>query len=125
MGRKRKIDTKKYNQILEQKRDQLRAQLKGLEDETSGRDRLSRQVSTEDFDESGGDAASDAVSRNQNLAIISSLRDMLERVNNALTKIEAGSYGVCEVCDKNIPQKRLKALPYATMCTDCRARIGQ
>ncbi len=125
MGRERKLDTKKYSQILEEKRDQLRAQLRALEDEISGRDRLSRQVSTEDFDESGGDAASDAVARNQNLAIISSLRDMLERVNNALAKIEAGSYGVCEVCGKNIPKKRLNVLPYATMCTDCRARTGR
>ena len=124
MGQKRKLEIKKYKNALEEKRNELRVQLKALEDETSGRDRLSRQISTEDFDEAGGDAASDVVARNQNLAIIGSLRDMLERVNNALQKIEERTYGVCELCDKNIPKKRLEALPYATMCTDCRARMG-
>ena len=124
MARKRKLDTKKYRKLLEARRIDLQQDLKALEDQTTGRDRLSQYVAIDDFDEAGGDAASDAVVRNQNLAIIDNLRDMLENVNEALGKIDEGTYGVCEVCGKNIPKKRLEALPYATMCTDCRARMG-
>ncbi len=125
MARKRKLDIKKYKKRLEQQRQELRQELRALEDQTSGRDRLSKQVATEDFDEAGGDAAADAVVRSQNLVIIENLRDMVDSVNEALRMIEKGTYGVCEVCGKNIPKKRLQALPYATMCTDCRARTGR
>ncbi len=125
MGRKRKLDTKKYKKLLQTQHQELQQELKALADQTTGRDRLSKQVATEDFDEAGGDAATDAVERSQNLAIIDNLRDMLENVNEALLKITEGTYGVCEICAKNIPKKRLEALPYATMCTDCRARMGR
>lgn len=124
MARKRKLDIKKYKKQLEEQRQELQQELQALKDQTSGRDRLSKQVAAEDFDAAGGDAAADAVVRSQNLAIIENLRDMLESVNEALREIEKGTYGVCEICGKNIPKRRLRALPYATMCTDCRARTG-
>ena len=37
--------------------------------------------------------------------------------------IASGTYGNCDVCGKQIPIKRLDALPHATMCTECRARV--
>ena len=125
MAHKRKLDLKTYRKLLEEKREEFQHDLKVLADQATGRDRLSKQVAREDFDEAGGDAATDAVERSQNLAVIENLRDLLENVNQALRKVEEGSYGVCEVCDKNIPKKRLEALPYATMCTECRARMGR
>jgi RNA polymerase-binding transcription factor DksA len=48
---------------------------------------------------------------------------MLDSVNEALAKLDSGTYGKCDVCSKAIPKKRLDALPYATMCTDCRQRV--
>ena len=44
----------------------------------------------------------------------------LEEVNDAINRIENGSYGVCEDCDKPIPISRLKAVPYAKTCIRCR-----
>lgn len=43
----------------------------------------------------------------------------IHQIRAALAKIEAGTYGICEFCDKEIPVKRLQALPYATRCIDC------
>ena len=40
----------------------------------------------------------------------------LNYVNNALSRIEDGSYGECEVCAEPIEPQRLQALPYATLC---------
>lgn len=37
-------------------------------------------------------------------------------VNNALSRIESGAYGECEVCAEPIEPQRLQALPYATLC---------
>ena len=56
--------------------------------------------------------------------MIGNLRDMLVTIDEALKTIEEGTYGVCNVCGKNIPQKRLNALPEATMCTKCRTEVG-
>ncbi len=123
MARKRKLDLDKYKQKLEEKRAEIAENIKRLEGESSGRDRLSREVVQQDF-EGGGDAALQAMTRNQSAAMIGNLRDMLITIDEALENIEDGTYGVCEVCGKNIPKKRLDALPEATMCTKCRTEVG-
>ena len=45
-------------------------------------------------------------------------RQNLVYVENALSRIENGTYGECEVCGKLIEEQRLEALPYATLCMD-------
>jgi len=123
VARKRKLALDKYEQKLEEKRAEIAENIKRLESESSGRDRLSREVAQQDF-EGGGDAALQAMTRSQNAAMIGNLRDMLISIDEAMEKIEDGTYGVCEVCGKNIPKKRLDALPEAIMCTKCRTRLG-
>jgi len=123
VARKRKLDLDKYKGMLVEKRAQIADNLKRLEGENSGRDRLSREVAKQDF-EGGGDAALEAMQRSQSAAMIGNLRDMLISIDEGLEKIAEGTHGICEVCSKNIPQKRLQALPEATMCTECRTRLG-
>ena len=43
----------------------------------------------------------------------------LQQVENALQKMQQGSYGKCDGCQKNIPLARLQALPYAALCISC------
>ena len=45
-------------------------------------------------------------------------RQSLVHVENALSHIENGTYGECEVCGEQIQQQRLEAIPYATLCMD-------
>jgi len=45
----------------------------------------------------------------------------LVELENALQKIEKGTYGSCESCQKRIPTKRLKAMPYTRYCISCQA----
>ncbi|EEO26200.1 RNA polymerase-binding protein DksA [Helicobacter winghamensis] len=47
----------------------------------------------------------------------------LEYIDSALTKIEQGSYGICEMCDEPIAKERLKAKPHAKYCIVCREII--
>ena len=123
MASKRKLDLDKYEKMLLEKQAEIADNVKRLEGESSGRDRLSREVAKQDF-EGGGDAALQAMTRSQSAAMIGNLRDMLISIGEALEQIEDGTYGVCEVCGKNIPKKRLEALPEATMCTKCRTEVG-
>lgn len=124
MPRSRSLDIKKFKERLEEERSELLVELQRIEDRTSGRDRLNSDVASEDFDEPGGDAAQETLERSQSMAIGESLRDMLDSVNNALKKLETGTYGVCDSCGKEIPKARLEIMPAATMCTACRSRLS-
>ncbi len=63
--------------------------------------------------------AQEVTSYINNLAIEDNLEKKLADVNKALAKIEAGDYGKCDNCAKEIPQKRLEALPAAQICLEC------
>ena len=63
--------------------------------------------------------SSDTVDTDSACAIVDLETDTLERIDTALEKIEAGSYGLCETCKKSIAPTRLEALPFAALCIDC------
>jgi DnaK suppressor protein len=50
-------------------------------------------------------------------------QSILELVDNALTKIENGKYGICELCGKVIEKGRLKAKPHSRYCVSCREKL--
>ncbi len=67
----------------------------------------------------------DAASSEISLAFTGRLRErerhLLAKVDQALAKIEAGEYGLCESCGEEIGTKRLEARPVAELCIDCKA----
>ena len=50
------------------------------------------------------------------MALANDLRAQLDDVQHALGKLDAGAYGVCEVCGESIPDDRLAALPATRFC---------
>ncbi len=46
--------------------------------------------------------------------------DAIGRIDQAIERIDAGTFGICEECGCPIPKMRLKALPFATLCVKCR-----
>ncbi len=52
-------------------------------------------------------------------------RKLMEKVDNALARIDDGSYGVCVGCGEDITIKRLEARPVAKFCIDCKTRQEQ
>ena len=51
-------------------------------------------------------------------------KDEVEAIDWALRKIETGSYGICESCGREIPEKRLNALPWTRLCKSCAGAHG-
>ena len=47
----------------------------------------------------------------------------LKKVEAALEKVENGEYGICDQCEKTIPEARLKIIPYTEFCTQCLSEI--
>lgn len=48
--------------------------------------------------------------------------ETLKKIDEALHRLEEGSYGVCEECGEKIGEARLKALPFASTCVQCQER---
>ena len=55
------------------------------------------------------------------LAVVDIKRQELERMDEALRKLDDGTYGECEECEEEIDDERLKVQPYATTCVKCQA----
>jgi DnaK suppressor protein len=52
-------------------------------------------------------------------------RRVLQLVNEALERIEQGSYGVCVSCQEEVQNRRLEAVPWASYCVDCQSKLEQ
>ncbi|MEZ5116067.1 MAG: TraR/DksA C4-type zinc finger protein [Candidatus Nanopelagicales bacterium] len=65
-----------------------------------------------------GDGTSAAVERFASVAVHDRLTAMLADITRARAKLDEGSYGRCDVCDGAIPEERLEALPWATVCVE-------
>jgi RNA polymerase-binding protein DksA len=74
------------------------------------------------FDEDFADAGTATFDRERELSIQNNIRDIIEQINRAIARIDQGSYGTCERCGKPIDASRLKALPHALLCMDCKRR---
>ena len=69
------------------------------------------------------DAGTDAYDRDFALSLLSQEQDALYEIEEALKRVEAGTYGVCEMSNKRIPQARLEALPFTRYTVACQERI--
>ena len=68
------------------------------------------------------DAAADTVQDELNSQLIEAESRELNAINDAIDRIKRGMYGNCDACGKAIPLTRLRAIPYATDCIDCRRK---
>ena len=115
------IDEAKTTELrgaLEEQRTHLRKEI-----EDQGGDPDSDDASI-DVERNFADSAHSTAERARMLSVMKALRANQRWVNRALTKMDLGTYGVCERCGNEIPLERLEALPWAILCVDC-ARKGE
>ncbi len=94
------------------------------------RDGLQAQViemeSADEMDEPGtgytnhqADDATAVFDQTANRSALQAARDRLRQVHDALARYEAGTYGICENCGREIDIARLEAIPYTPFCLRC------
>jgi DnaK suppressor protein len=66
-----------------------------------------------------GESSEADIQEDIELALIQMKSETLSRVDDALTRLEQGTYGNCFDCGEEIAEKRLRALPFAVRCKDC------
>ena len=106
---------------LEGERGEIRRQLDDL-----GARPDAEGIEDPELDEGFADAGQAAAERANLLTLVRSLRDTLSDVEQALARMDAGTYGTCERCGQPIDEERLEALPAARLCMTCkRQRAGR
>ncbi len=98
---------------LEEERENLVSQLKEL-----GVDLESGSVDIP-VNEGFADSAAATAEKAETLALIDQLQMTLSDVEEALARMESGTYGKCEICGEEIPLRRLEARPHALRCIKC------
>lgn len=53
------------------------------------------------------------------MALMQMKSETLARIDQAIARLDSGTYGLCQECDEEISAARLKALPFAPLCRDC------
>lgn len=109
----------KQKELLETERAKELEQAKLLREEA---DELMRDAEPGDvqFDDESGEGASVALERERDLALALQAQGIVEEIDDALRKLDRGTYGACETCGQNIMKARLEALPYARQCIACK-----
>jgi len=103
---------------LEEQRDNLR---KEIVEQGGDPDSDDAEI---DVERGFADSAHSTAERARLLSVMKALRANLRWVDRALTKMDLGTYGICERCGNPISIERLEALPWAILCIDC-ARLGE
>jgi RNA polymerase-binding protein DksA len=108
---------------------ELRAELEGevehLKEEIRDAEQEIAGLFRDGSDGAGNDQAdvgSTTLERDHELQLANNARNMLNQIERALSRIEDGTYGVCESCGKAIGKGRLQAFPRATLCMSCKER---
>ncbi len=118
---KKKPFTKKelgeYRKRLEAEREELVKQSAEIE-ESSLATPQSELTGEMAFDEEFADSGTATFERERDLSLSNNIKDLLEKIDHALERIEEGTYGLCERCEKPIERARLRALPYANLCIE-------
>ena len=106
---------KKYYDILLDLRGQLMLQMGDLKKESA--------EEMTGYSMHMADSGTDNFDRDSALSLLSSDQDAVYEIDEALKRIERGTYGICELTNKAIPKNRLNAVPWARYTVDSQAKL--
>jgi RNA polymerase-binding transcription factor DksA len=104
--------------------DEREQQLRQAEDLQAEAEELAQERDPGDtqFDEESGEGDTVNVERERDLLLSASARQIVDAIDRALKRMDAGTYGVCVPAGRRLTVERLEAIPYAEECVDCKAR---
>jgi RNA polymerase-binding protein DksA len=119
------IDTDRFQRLLEEERGRVKAAIDNIHHEHPGS--ISDETGEDAvFDNHLADTATETYDRELDYTLEENSEHVLGDIEAALKRIGDGTYGQCSNCGKQIPEERLEARPWATLCIDCqRHREGR
>src|SRR4051812_17209732 len=105
-------------QMLDARRREIQAEvqgkMRGVREEGTWGGKLNEVLDTVESSEAD-------IQEDIEFALIQMKSETLNKINDALARLEHGNYGYCFECGEEIAEKRLRALPFAVRCKDCEA----
>jgi DnaK suppressor protein len=105
------IDPDEARQLILAERERITRLLAGEQDQLDHADAV--DVDETDVDQGETDSASDDVERQKDRAVLGQFEDELAELDAALSRVDAGTYGIDEVTGEPIAEERLRAVPAA------------
>ena len=113
------IDTDRFREVLLEERTRVEAAIQNLHDENPGT--LSEDAGEETaYDNHLADTATETYDRELDYTLEENSEHVLADIDAALKRITEDTYGICTNCGEPIALERLEALPWATLCIDCK-----
>lgn len=114
---------KLYKELLLKERDKVGGELSNITQNTLNKSQRDLSGDLSGYSFHMADMASDDYERDFSLGRATSEQRILYVIDEALKRIEEGSYGYCQTCSKKISNQRLKALPYTPLCIECQKKL--
>jgi RNA polymerase-binding protein DksA len=111
------VDTERFREMLVEERGRVSAALGHLHE--SHTNSLEDETEEETYDNHLADSATATLNREIDYSLEENSEHLLGSIDEALRRIENGTFGKCVRCGKPIAEERLEAIPYATRCIDC------
>jgi RNA polymerase-binding protein DksA len=110
------MNTDRYRDQLLDERERVSNSILHLHEEGS----LEEETEEETYDNHLADSATATLNREIDYSLEENSGHVLSAINEALERIESGTFGTCGRCGKPIAEERLDAIPYANRCIDCK-----
>jgi len=117
-----KKDLKEFKKIVLKKKEEIFDDLKHISDDTLRKSQKEASGDISGYTYHMADVATDNYDREFSLGLASNERKFLYELDDALKRIEDGSFGICDDCKGQITKIRLKAVPSARLCIKCQQK---
>ncbi len=117
-----KKDLKEFKKIVLRKKEEIFEDLKHISDDTLRKSQKEASGDISGYTYHMADVATDNYDREFSLGLASNERKVLYELDDALKRIEDGSFGICDDCKGQITKIRLKAVPSARLCIKCQQK---
>jgi RNA polymerase-binding transcription factor len=115
------VDTESFRTRLLEERKRVVDAIENIHAENPGS--LGEETAEPTFQDNHlGDIATATFDREMASTLEENSNHVLGAIDASLLRIEAGTFGICERCGNPIPEERLEALPWATLCIDCKRK---
>ena len=120
--KKIKKELRKYMELLVKERGKVGGDLSHIAENTLNKSQRDASGDLSGYSYHMADMASDDYERDFSLGRATDEQKLLYLIDEAMKRVEDGSYGKCLQCSKAIAKKRLQALPYTELCIDCQSK---
>jgi len=117
-----KKDIVYFKKLILERKDEIVSEIKHISEDTLKKSQRDAAGDISGYTYHMADIATDTYDREFSMGIASNERKLIYDIDDALKKIEEGSYGICEDCKNLIAKTRLKAIPYARLCLKCQEK---